>query len=298
MILIVCVICAATLMSGCMESAEPENQPSVPPTVAPSPVPTVTQSAETDVESMVITMPETPTSSVPENYYNVNPDNYFVDHKLYNHLTGYTWNSPLVRGAGWGLPEIAEMEHYLTEKGCNVTIRVADCSTTIDHTEFAQRTRTDGYARSGCLPEMDQYTEWLMIELNGEMVAYNVYGSYWAFKPESSMKDEYVSGGKWHDWWYYEEGHTFIHDGNTWTLSNFRDFDDIYALEDYFLSGDARNDSMETCNNGMWCSYCRSDDYIAADEFMIRYGWWMTEEEEHATERRINEATDWFELLG
>lgn len=268
--------------------------------IIPTPIPTIVETPTLIIEEVTTNeelIEYKPISTIPNNYYNITVDQHFIDHKLYNHLIGYTWNRPLIRGAGWGCPEVAEMEHYLTEKGCNVSIRLADCTTTIDHTDFEHRIHTDGYERSGCLPKMDQYTEWLMIELNGEMVAYNIYHSHWAFKPDSSMKDEYVSNGKWYDWKYYEEGHTHIYDGNTWTLSNFRDFDDIYALEDYFISGDAHNDSIETCNNGMWCSYCRSDDYNATDEFMIRFGWWMSEEEEHATELRINTATDWFKLI-
>ena len=38
-----------------------------------------------------------------------------------------------------------------------------------------------------------------------------------------------------------------------------------------------------------------SEDYNVTDDFMISFGWWMTEEEYHATESRINRATDWYE---
>lgn len=236
-------------------------------------------------------------SSIPDDYYNVTFDQYFIDNKIYNYLDGYTWNKPLVRGAGWGLPEVAELEHDLTERGCNVTIRYASVATTIDHEDFKNRVLTDGYARSACLPEMDQYETWLMIEFEGELVAYDVYGSYWVFKPDHKSKNHYISDGRWHSWYYYQEGTTEIYDGDTWTVYDFKDFKDIYEIEEWFLSGDARTWEIEHCKNGVWCSYCTSDDYDPVDDFLIHFGWWMTEDEYHETETRINEATNWFVLV-
>ncbi|MEA3325538.1 MAG: hypothetical protein U9Q37_10505 [Euryarchaeota archaeon] len=269
----------------CVDDTPTPEQYQVPDTVStPTPEPT--------------TVPTTKAiSAIPDDYYNVTFDQYFVNHKIYNYLDGYTWNKPLVRGAGWGLPEVAELEHDLTERGCNVTIRYASVATTIDHEDFKNRVKTDGYARSACLPEMDQYETWLMIEFEGEMVAYDVYGSYWVFKPDHKSKNHYTSDGRWHSWYYYQEGTTEIYDGDTWTVYDFKDFKDIYEIEEWFLSGDARTWEIENCKNGVWCSYYTSDDYDPVDDFLINFGWWMTENEYHETETRINEATNWLVLI-
>ncbi len=136
-----------------------------------------------------------------------------------------------------------------------------------------------------------------MIEFEGEMVAYDVYGSYWVFKPDHKSKNYYISDGRWHSWYYYQEGTTEIYDGDTWTVYDFKDFKDIYEIEEWFLSGDARTWEIEHCKNGVWCSYCTSDDYDPVDDFLIHFGWWMTEDEYHETETRINEATNWFVLV-
>jgi len=288
----ICVICAVTMVSGCMESVSEERVDD--PYVYPVHLPTTVETPQYMTTESVCTEFK---SSVPDDYYNITVDQYFIDHRLYNYLDGYTWNRPLIRGAGWGLPESAELEHELVEMGCNVTIRLASVKTTVDHDESKNRVKTDQYARSGCLPELDQTWVWLMIELNDEIVAYEVYGSYWVFKPDSVMKDEYVADGKWHDWWNYKENMTWIYNGNTWTMYNFKDFGDIYELEDYYLSGAAQTDCINRCENGMWCSYFTSDEYNSTDHFLIEFGWWMTEEEFHETETRINKATDWVVLV-
>jgi len=236
-------------------------------------------------------------SVVPGNYYNITVDQYFIDHKLYKYLDTYTWGRPVNVGM-WSFREAAELEHDLTEKGCNVKIRWADCKTTIDHTEFAARTKTDDYGRSACLPELDQVSCWLMIELNGEWVAYDPTYCYWAFKPESEMKDEYVSGGKYHEWWYYKEGKTYSTPDYTLTSYNFIDFDDIYELEEYYMSGEMLARNAGKNKTGVWWSYINSDEYSPSDDFQISFGWWLTEEERREIETRINEATDWFKLVG
>lgn len=297
-IIAICTICAATLMSGCLES-EYEGASGEPYVfVAQTPAIPVYEPVP---ETLPTALPELAAieyeSSIPDDYYNISVDQYFIDHKLYSYLDGYAWNRPLIRGAGWGLPEAAELEHELSEMGCNVSIRCANVRTTIDHSEFENRVLTDGYARSGCLPTLDQAWAWLMIEYSGEVVAYEVYGSYWVFKPDSVMKDEYVSDGKWHDWWNYKENMTWVYGGNTWTMYGFKDFSDIYELEEYYLSGGARADCINRCKNGQWCSYYTSNDYNATDHFLIEFGWWMTEDEYHETETRINKATDWFVLV-
>lgn len=295
---VICVICAATLMSGCMETHPEETQDDAYVHTTQSLTIPATGQIPEEMETIISEpIAAVSKSSIPDDYYNISVDQYFIDHKLYNHLDGYTWNRPLIRGAGWGLPEAAELEHELTEMGCNVMIRLAHVRTTVNHDEIDKRVKTDGYARSALLPEMDQYCEWLMIELDGEMVAYNVYRTYWAFEPSHPTKNYCFYDGKWHDMWYYEDGHTDVYDGNTWTVHDFMDFDDIYDLEDWFMSGDAREWQMERCENGVWCSYFASDGYDPADHFKIRFGWWMTDEEYHETETRINKATDWFVLV-
>jgi len=49
---------------------------------------------------------------------------------------------------------------------------------------------------------------------------------------------------------------------------------------------------------GVWWSYFNSDEYSPSDDFQISFGWWLTEEERREIETRINEATDWFKLVG
>ncbi len=78
------------------------------------------------------------------------------------------------------------------------------------------------------------------------------------------------------------------------TSYNFIDFNDIYEIEDYYMSGEMQARHNGSDMNGAWWSYSESDEYNATDDFMIRFGWWMTDEELHEIESRINRATDWY----
>ena len=250
-----------------------------------------------ELTKLLLELPEsTPETLILPDYYNITIEQSFIDYKLYNYLKQYTWGRPVNTGM-WSFREAAELEHKLTEKGCNVKIRWADCKSTISHTDFEERVLCDDYLRSGCQPELDQVSCWLMIELNDEWVAYSPTHCYWIFKPECEMKDEYTSGGKWHNWWYYEEGKTAEWYGDTWTSYNFIDFNDIYEIEEYYMNGKMQNRDAGKNKDGIWWNYVNSEEYSTSDDFLISFGWWLTEEERREIETRINKATNWFTLI-
>ena len=286
------------LSAGCIDNdAEPETA-----YITPTPTPNI---VEPQSPIIVEVTPDEELldyetiSVVPGNYYNITIDQYFIDHKLYNYLDGYTWGRP-VSVSSWSFREVTELEHELTEKGCNVTIRWVDLKTSITHTESdMMRVKTDDYERSGCQPNLDQVGCWLMIELDGELVAYDPIGCFWAFKPDHKNKNEYIDRrGRYHDWWYYKENTTYSWPYGSVTSYNFIDFADIYELEEYYLSGEMRTRGAGKNKTGVWWSYSESDEYNATDDFLISYGWWLEDEELRTIECRINRATDWFELIG
>jgi hypothetical protein len=235
-------------------------------------------------------------SSIPDDYYNIKVDQYFVDHKLYNYLDGYTWNRPVWKGS-WSMVETTELEKILTDKGCNVTIRLAliDSNYRVPD-KYLPAKGSDGYERSCYNDSLTQYSSWLMIELDGEMTAYNACYGFWIFEPDHYTQDRAVIGGKWRDDGYYNVGGDWTSIYYTGTMIKFIDFKDIYELENYYLSGKSNQDWLNTNQYGKWFDYANSDEYNATDDFLITFGWWIVDDEFHKIENRINEATNWFSL--
>lgn len=294
MVVIVLIVIVGTTM-GCVEQndqynyTEDEYRPTPQQYYTPEPVDKATP------EPIVVSTSKT-VSSIPDNYYNITVDQSFIDHGLFRYLDKYTWGRPVGIGE-WSFREASELEHELTEKGCNVTIRWADVKTSIDLSEYETSwTKTDDYEQSHCQPKMDQATCWLMIELDGEMVAYDPTYCYWVFEPDNDNQEGYFDRrDRYHSRWYYTEN-----TASTWadwysaTSYNFIDFNDIYEIEDYYMSGEMQARHNGSDMNGAWWSYSESDEYNATDDFRISFGWWMTDEEFHEIESRINRATDWY----
>ena len=106
----------------------------------------------------------------------------------------------------------------------------------------------------------DETQCWLMIEINDKWLAYNPTDCHWMQKGES------------------------------WESYNLIDLKDIYELENFYMSGEMRNITMN--QQGDQSIYYHSDEYNTTDDFLVSYGWWITNEELREIKTRINEITD------
>ena len=282
------VLIVSAIMSGCIEDAPEPTIVLIPEFVITEPItePTV-----------ILTVDPITVSSIPDDYYNITIDQHFIDHQLYNYLEDYTWGRPIWKGM-WSMQETAEMEKILTDKGCNVTIRLAllDSNYRVPD-KYLPAKGSDDYERSCYNDSLSQYSSWLMIELNGEMTAYNAYHGFWIFEPQHHTHDRARIDGKWRDDGYYSVGGDWTSAYGTCTMTKFIDFKNIYELEEYYLSGTANRDWLNTNQYGKWFDYANSDKYNTTDGFLITFGWWVSDEEYHERETRINEATNWFKLV-
>lgn len=232
-------------------------------------------------------------SPIPEDYYNITVDQHFVDRQVYSYLKGYHWDEP-ERGM-WSLWRVTQLEHELTNRGCNVKIRYADCKTRlwVDEDDMAS-VGSDDYERSCYQPELDQIHAWLMIEMDDVWVAYDAQFCYWAFEPDHPDKSWHWKGDKLYDHAYYKEDATWNWGSGSCTFHNFIDFDNISELWNYYQSNEMYERRSEEGLSGKWYDYWNSDDYNVTDDFLINFGWWITDDEFHEIETRINKATGWY----
>ena len=288
---IIGMLIIALSISGCMMSEKTEI-----PTLDVIETPIVIKTPATIEPLVVIEIPQEieVVSSIPNDYYNITVDRHFVDHGLYGYLKGYHWDKPIWTGS-WSMSETAELEQILTNRGCNVTIRLAmlDTSLFVNEKDLPAK-RSDDYERSCYNESLNQYSSWLMIEWQGEMVAYDPYWCIWIFEPDHPDKGVYWEGDKLHDPSAYHVGEQWVSPYGTWTITDFIDFKDIYELEEYYLSGKANEKLLEGSCDGKWFDYFKSDQYNASDDFLSAFGWWLSENEYREINTRINKATGWY----
>jgi hypothetical protein len=289
---IIGMLIIALSISGCMMSEKTEI-----PTQDVIETPITIETPATIVLPVVIETPQEieVVSSIPDDYYNITVDQHFIDHGLYGYLKGYHWDKPVWTDS-WSMSETAELEQILTNRGCNVTIRLAMLDTSLSYgdEDWFPSKYSDDYERSCYNDSLNQYSSWLMIELDDKMVAYCAASCIWIFEPDHPDKGVHWKGDKLYDNSAYKVGEQWIGPYSSATITEFIDFEDIYELEDWYLSGEANEKWLEGSSGGKWFNYFRSDQYNTTDDFLSAHGWWLSEKEYREINTRINKATGWY----